>query len=187
MNHPAGIIPDQQFAVVCASLQANLTTLVESVALEGMAAVPVTSETLGWLCGVDLVNVSSFARALNLTRGRLVEVCFSDRERADAQGRPERLAARWAVKEAVGKALGTGLMNGVAFLDVETLLSTDGAPSLALHDGAARAAEDLGIAHWAVSTSHDGGLAIAMVVASQRRSQASAGRQDHSAGAATTE
>jgi len=118
----------------------------------------------GW-CGIDLVNVASFEAAMTKTGGRLAEKCFTDAERADASERVERLAVRWAVKEAVAKALGTGFMTGIGFRDVEVVLNEDGAPSVVLHGPAEEAARERGFVRWSVSASHDGGFAIAMVIA----------------------
>ena len=86
---------------------------------------------------------------------------------ADAPGgalRIESLAARWAAKEAVAKALGTGI-GQVAWREIEVLQNDDGCPSLRLHGRAAALAAERGLTRWAVSLAHDGGLALAFVVA----------------------
>ena len=115
-------------------------------------------------CGVDMVDLGSFARAMEVTGGDLVDVCFTKREQEDAKGEAHRLAARFAAKEAAAKALGVGIMRGVSWQDVE-LLREDGQPELALSGGAAEAAHRQGWYCWSVSISHEGDKAIAFVVA----------------------
>lgn len=121
---------------------------------------------IGLACGVDLVDVASLGRALQLTEGRMTTLCFTEREQEDACGRPDRLATRWAVKEAVSKALGIGLMQGIGFHDVEVISGKGGAAQLALHREAERLALDRHLLNWAISTSHERGLAIAFVIGS---------------------
>lgn len=122
------------------------------------------SEPARMSCGVDLVDVGSFERAVEVTGGDLVDVCFTKREQEDARGESHRLAARFAAKEAAAKALGVGMMRGVSWQDVE-LLRKDGRPELALSGGAAEAARRQGWYCWSVSLSHEGDKAVALVVA----------------------
>lgn len=114
--------------------------------------------------GVDLVSVPRVARLIESGRDALLLSVWTDGERATCRGRAERLAARWAAKEATLKALGVGL-DSVPMRDVEVLTRDGGAPSLALHGTAARIAEQQGLSDWSVSLSHDGDYAMAMVVA----------------------
>lgn len=117
--------------------------------------------------GVDLVDVSSTARLLADPSGQFLTRCFTDHEQTSAGGgadRSARLSGRFAIKEAVMKALGTGFGEGVGFLDIETITLASGAPSIALHGEARRRAELLGISSWLVSTSHEGTMAIASVI-----------------------
>ncbi|HMD47322.1 MAG TPA: holo-ACP synthase [Acidimicrobiales bacterium] len=121
--------------------------------------------------GVDAVDVERFRRVL-ARRPSLAARVFSDDERADAArgGDPaERLAARFAAKEATMKALGVGI-GGLALRDVEVVRTPGpgahaGAPSLRLGPSAAAAAEAAGVSRWHVSLSHTGAVALAMVVA----------------------
>jgi holo-[acyl-carrier protein] synthase len=119
----------------------------------------------GISCGVDLVDVAAFGRALDATGGEMELVCLTDRERRDAAGRPERLATRWAIKEAVAKSLGVGLLQGVGFHDVEVIVGTGGALRLALSGEALGLAERQRLNEWAVSVSHERGLAMGFVIA----------------------
>jgi holo-[acyl-carrier protein] synthase len=118
-------------------------------------------------CGVDLVDIAAFGRALGVCGGRLANVCFTEHERQDAREHLDRLAVRWAVKEAVAKVLGVGLMQGVGFRDIEVALVTGRRPSLMLYREARRLAEGGGLEEWAISVSHERGLAIAFVIASR--------------------
>jgi holo-[acyl-carrier protein] synthase len=121
----------------------------------------------GISCGVDLVDVAAFEGALNATGGEMAEACFTDGERRDAAGRPERLATRWAVKEAVAKALGVGLLQGIGFRDVEVISCDCGALRLALRGEAREIADRQRLNEWAISVSHERGLAMGFVVATQ--------------------
>ena len=109
--------------------------------------------------GVDVVDVPRFRAQLERTpalRARL----FTEDER-DLPLRS--LAARFAAKEAVAKALGSP--GGMRWRDCEVVMGPDGAPGLVLTGTVAEAARARGINSWHLSLSHDGGLAIAMVVA----------------------
>lgn len=120
--------------------------------------------------GVDEVDVDRFARSLARTptlAGRL----FTDGERADAaasRGRgvaAQRLAARFAAKEAVLKALGVGL-GACRLRDVEVVRDpASGRPSLALHGAAAALAAERGVGAWHLSLTHTASRAVAFVVA----------------------
>ncbi len=109
--------------------------------------------------GVDLVEVERFARAVR-RRPRLLERVFTDEERAACAGEDERLAARFAAKEATFKALGDG-WPVIRYRDVEVVSSRSGAPSLRLEGTARRIAGDREIS---LSLSHAAGLALAQVV-----------------------
>jgi holo-[acyl-carrier protein] synthase len=114
--------------------------------------------------GVDLVEVWRVAALAEHYGVRFTDRVFSPAELSDCDDRPESLAARWAAKEAVMKALETGF-GPVGFRDIEVLKGCAGQPELRL-DGKARAlAETRGLYSWAVSMSHDGRYAIAFVVA----------------------
>jgi holo-[acyl-carrier protein] synthase len=126
--------------------------------------------------GVDAVDVVRFRRILARRPGFAARF-FTDTEQADAHRSPdptESLAARFAAKEAVMKALGTGL-GGFVLTDIEVRRAggagpTRGAPSLVLHRGAAVAAERRGVGSLHLSLTHTTGVAIAFVVAERSRS-----------------
>jgi holo-[acyl-carrier protein] synthase len=113
--------------------------------------------------GVDVVDVRRFARLLDLRGALLTDRVFTPTELAACGGDPARLAARFAAKEAVAKALGAGI-GPVAWRDVEVRAGPDGAPRLVLTGGAARLARHRGLRRWSVSLAHDGGAAVGVVV-----------------------
>lgn len=119
--------------------------------------------TAGVRTGVDLVDVARFQRLLTLRGDLLLERVFTPHELLAARGGPARLAARLAAKEAVAKALGTGI-GPIGWRDVEVRDSA-GAPIVVLTGAAAALARDRGLRQWAVSLAHAGGFAVAVVLA----------------------
>jgi len=116
--------------------------------------------------GIDVVQVARLERALARTP-RLAERLFTAGERVSTeQGvarRGESLAARFAAKEAVAKALGAP--GGLRWRDAEVVSDPSGRPRLVLRGGVAEEAAAQGITAWHLSLSHDGGLASAVVIA----------------------
>lgn len=115
--------------------------------------------------GIDVVLVSRFARAIERTP-MLVERLFTASERVTSSGNPrspESLAARFAAKEAVAKALGAPA--GLHWHDCEIVTDPDGRPWLTVSGTVAAVATERGVQRWHLSLSHDGGIASAMVVA----------------------
>src|ERR1019366_10816455 len=74
-------------------------------------------------------------------------------------------AGRFAAKEAVSKALGTGFSGGITVHGIETLRLPTGAPEIRLSSGALEYSNSFGITRWFISISHPGGLATASVIA----------------------
>ncbi len=89
---------------------------------------------------------------------------FTDTERAYCRGRVPELAVRFAAKEAVSKALGTGIV-GMAWRDIEVVPDPRGKPLVVLHNRAKARAAELGMTAFEISLSHSRDMAIAMVVA----------------------
>jgi holo-[acyl-carrier protein] synthase len=109
--------------------------------------------------GLDVVDIARFERSLTRTPG-LAGRLFTQGER----GLPARsLAARFAAKEALAKALGAP--RGLLWTDAEVVTSPAGRPRLNVAGTVAAAAAQLGVARWHLSLSHDGGVASAVVVA----------------------
>ena len=118
-------------------------------------------------CGIDLIDIERVAAGIERHGERFMQRFFTPGERADCEDRPARLAARLAAKEAVAKALGTGI-GAVRWRDIELRCEgAEGRPELRLHGAAARVAAGLGLRHWDVSLTHTAGQAAAVAVAQQ--------------------
>ena len=119
--------------------------------------------------GVDLVKIPRIERLLARYGDNFLARVYTSQEILFSRGRPAELAARFAAKEAVSKALGVGVRvlspAGIAWHEVETLNERSGKPYVVLHGRAESLADAMGLRTWSVSLSHDGGLAIAFVVA----------------------
>lgn len=118
--------------------------------------------------GVDVVEIADFSRLVDKQASNFLDRYFTSAELATADvggDRIERLASRFAVKEAVLKALGTGWGDGIAFTDVEVVSQRSGAPAIKLHRRLVTIAGELEIAQWLVSASHTSTIAIASVIA----------------------
>jgi holo-[acyl-carrier protein] synthase len=118
------------------------------------------------VCGVDIVEVSRIEGVLERYGQRFLDRIYSPLEVAVSRGRAGELAARFAAKEAVSKALGVGIFgsDGLSWRDMEVLPDRRGRPLVYLYGRAEHRAKTLGLTEIAVSLSHDGGLAVAMVV-----------------------
>jgi holo-[acyl-carrier protein] synthase len=118
--------------------------------------------------GIDLVDIAALKRWIDDPRDPLIPRCFVDAELNeidDGPDRIERLAGRFAAKEAVLKALGTGFGAGVAFTDVVIHRVPGVPPEVRLFGGAAQAAAARGVTAWQLSISHAGGMAVASALA----------------------
>ena len=117
--------------------------------------------------GVDIIEIERIRQAVARYGERFLGRVYTPDELICCRNRFESLAARFAAKEAVTKALGTGLWRqGIGWVDVEVLRdAATGAPVLYLHGAAARLAQQLGLTEWSVSLSHDRTRAVAFVVA----------------------
>jgi holo-[acyl-carrier protein] synthase len=109
--------------------------------------------------GIDVVDVARFVEALERTPS-LGDRLFTVAERALP---PASLAARFAAKEALAKALGAP--GGLLWQDVEVVTDDRGRPSLVVAGTVADRAAELGVVRWHVSLSHDAGIASAVVMA----------------------
>jgi holo-[acyl-carrier protein] synthase len=116
--------------------------------------------------GTDLVEVARFRTAMQRTAS-LGDRLFSANEReyaSDQQDPAKSLAARFAAKEAVMKALGAGL-GDIDFHDVEVVRRESGEPALEVRGRAREIAFERGVTRWLVSLSHTDSTAIAVVIA----------------------
>ena len=118
--------------------------------------------------GIDIVELSRIENHLNSPDGDWIESVFTVHELGQAEPPPNRVsffAGRYAAKEAVVKALGTGFSDDVAWGDVEILRCASGAARVRLASGAILVADKLGVTQWFLSISHTGAYAVASAIA----------------------
>ncbi|MEV8530303.1 holo-ACP synthase [Streptomyces sp. NPDC051211] len=115
--------------------------------------------------GIDVAEIDRFEAALERTPG-MARRLFVDTELMLPSGERRgiaSLAARFAAKEALAKALGAPA--GLLWTDAEVYVEDSGRPRLRVHGTVAARAEELGVATWHISLSHDAGVASAVVIA----------------------
>ncbi len=115
--------------------------------------------------GIDLVRVADVARSVERFGARYLERVFTTKERRVRS--VERLAARFAAKEAVLKALSVG-DEAVPWRDIEILSVSGGAPAVILHRRAKALAVRRNIASLTLSLTHEAGLAAAVVIGEEK-------------------
>ena len=113
--------------------------------------------------GVDIIEIHRIAEAKDRWGERFLKRIYTDAELDVCRDRVPALAVRFAAKEAVMKALGTGT-TGVGWRDIEVLPNPDGKPLVYLYGGAHRKAEELGMAMIDLSLSHSREFAVASAV-----------------------
>jgi len=113
--------------------------------------------------GVDIIEISRIDGALGRFGDRFLQRIYTGPEIALCKDRPNRLAARFAAKEAVMKALGTGV-SGVSWREIEVLSNPSGEPQIQLYGKARIIADSLGLDEFAVSLSHSKEYAVASVI-----------------------
>lgn len=114
--------------------------------------------------GVDMIEVARIERGIERHGERFLDRFFTKQEQAYCNGRVTSLAGRFAVKEAVGKALGTGI-GDVSWQEIEIINDERGKPELVLHNQAKALAAAGGLTKWAISLAHTDTHAIGFVVA----------------------
>jgi holo-[acyl-carrier protein] synthase len=118
--------------------------------------------------GIDLVDCGRIERMLADHGQAFLDRVYTPGEQAycgRSRNQIERLAARYAAKEAVLKALGTGMRDGMSWTEIDVSHDALGAPVVTLHGEVARVAAARGVGRLAVSLTHAGGLAMAEVMA----------------------
>lgn len=118
--------------------------------------------------GTDIVEVDRIARMMADHGDHFLTRVFTAGEIAHCQGRREaaqNYAGRWAAKEAVMKALGTGFTKDVGWTDIEVVTESSGKPTIALSGPASGVAERMGIAQILISISHTKSYATATAIA----------------------
>jgi holo-[acyl-carrier protein] synthase len=113
--------------------------------------------------GVDIIEIDRIEQAISSWQDSFLQRVYTDAELEICQNRASSFAARFAAKEAVMKALTTGMW-GLQWREIEITQNTSGAPEVKLHGKARSKAEELGIANLALSLSHSKKYAVAMVV-----------------------
>ncbi|HSW56987.1 MAG TPA: holo-ACP synthase [Dehalococcoidales bacterium] len=114
--------------------------------------------------GVDLVEIDRFENLNQAIKERFFRRVFTQKERDEANRSLQRLAGKFAAKEASAKALGCGI-GIISWQELEILENPQGKPELFLHGNAVQVAKKAGWKSWSVSISHTRTLAIAVVTA----------------------
>jgi holo-[acyl-carrier protein] synthase len=127
--------------------------------------------------GVDIIEIERVKKALQRHKGRFLNRIYTPVEVAYCRGRAHELAARFAAKEAVMKALGTGA-RGLAWREIEVLPNRRGKPIVYLYGRALERARQIGVGGIEVSLTHSRQLALASVVSVQKDSEDAAASRE---------
>jgi len=119
------------------------------------------------IAGVDILEIARVRHVAERYGERFYKRVYTAGEIAYCRGRAPQLASRFAAKEAVMKALGTGV-RGVRWTDIEVVRGRGQAPRIELHGTALARAERLGLSQLALSLSHSKDYAVASVVGESR-------------------
>jgi len=122
--------------------------------------------------GIDLVDCPRIEDMAKRHGQRFIERVFTPAEQAYAKSTRneiEKLAGRFAAKEAILKLMGTGWRGKIAWTDIEVVNNSMGQPQVTLHGEVRKIAEGLGISHISVSITHTANFAIASAVAVARK------------------
>jgi len=111
--------------------------------------------------GIDLIDIERIVHVLGRFPDRFRHRVLTERERRYVGRRVERIAGRWAAKEAISKVLGLGV-RGVGWREIEIVRLPTGQPTVRLHDRALARAQQLGMDRIAVSISHEREYAVAI-------------------------
>ena len=117
--------------------------------------------------GTDLIEIARIAQSMGRYGDRFLQRVFTNGEIAYCRRKKnaaESFAARFAAKEAGAKALGTGISQGIGWLELEVRRDPSGKPSLQLAGRAAGRARELGVATVSLSLTHTKDVALAVVV-----------------------
>jgi holo-[acyl-carrier protein] synthase len=117
--------------------------------------------------GIDMIEIDRVRDVLARHPERFLRRVYTPAEVAFCRGRVPELAARFAAKEAISKALGTGIQHrdGVGWQEIQIVSDDQGKPTVELTGRAARRAEQIGLSAFSLSLSHTREHAIALVVA----------------------
>lgn len=118
--------------------------------------------------GIDLVDCPRIEQMIERHGERFVKRVFTDAEQAYARANRneiEKLAGRFAAKEAILKLIGTGWRGKIAWTDIEIVNNAAGQPEVTVRGEVAKIARELGIEHISISITHTANFAIASAVA----------------------
>jgi holo-[acyl-carrier protein] synthase len=124
--------------------------------------------------GIDLVDCPRIEDMVKRHGQRFIDRVFTAAEQKYAQANRnqiEKLAARFAAKEAVLKLLGTGWRGKIAWTEIEIVNNSAGQPEVALAGEVKKIADELGIKHISVSITHTANFAIASAVALTKKAE----------------
>ena len=113
--------------------------------------------------GVDIIEINRIEQAILNWQNSFLKRIYSEAELENCQNKASRLATRFAAKEAVMKALGTGTIN-ISWHDIEITSDANGAPFIQLYGEARNKAKNIGISEFSISMSHSKQYAIAFVI-----------------------
>ena len=116
--------------------------------------------------GIDIIEVGRVQKVFERHGERFLKRVFTEAEIWQCRGKATRLAGRFAAKEAISKALGTGI-HGVAWREMEIVQLRSGRPTVRLHGNAKRRAELLGLSAFDISIADLKEFSIAVAVAIQ--------------------
>ena len=132
----------------------------------GLPAPLLTPQGVNIAVGIDIIEVDRVRKVYERHPERFLKRVFTPIEVLQCRGKIQRLAGRFAAKEAISKALGTGL-HGVGWQEMEVVQLRSGRPSVRLHGNAKRRAEQLGLTAFDVSIADLAQFSIAIAVAAQ--------------------
>jgi len=130
------------------------------------------------LHGIDLVDFPRIESMVERHGERFLDRVFTEREQSDARAvhnRVEKLAGRFAAKEAVLKLLGTGWRGKIAWTDIEVTNNSSGQPEVRMGGEVKRIADEAGVKQIALSITHTANFAIASAVALAEKGQPQTG------------
>jgi holo-[acyl-carrier protein] synthase len=116
--------------------------------------------------GIDLLEIRRLEGAIQRYGDRLLKRIYTPRELAESGSNVTSLAAQFAAKEAVSKALGTGI-GEISWQEIEIIYEESYQPQLVLHGNAQKIAERQSLSDWSLSISHSNECTIAVVIASR--------------------
>lgn len=121
--------------------------------------------------GIDIININSFSKIVKMAKDVCTTSYFSTAELISVEENSrkiERLAGKFALKEAVLKTFGVGLGNGISLTDVEVFNKHTGEPFIRLQRKLIQLEKSRGITEWFVTISHTDSIAIASAIAVSR-------------------